>query len=404
MNYELNTKEEMMLSKLKIAFIDNYVNLNYIQDYLIDGQTIQGNFIVSENEALPFKDQMSNGLSHATLCCKEFLENTTSPCDLYFLNIWEDKDMGNANINSLLSALSWCLDNEIKLINLSLGTPSISDGIQLFDIVDQLIEKNTVLVAAHSNYQKLTFPAAYQGVIGVKAQENQHEKKGFIYHEDSLDKIEVSCYIENSSIEYKGKHYMVGCDNSLATPVMTAKICSHLNKVGNGSLEGVLSELKEMSLNEVPNHFSQMYEQYFKDEIQIPVIGILSADEKSSFSDDLIHKILSEFKTYDYEGICLSVWKETDLSKQSLKLASSNMYNTMDQLRFYTHYCSVDYILVEMSEDLAVEEIGMNEIDIIICSKSLVKFKEIEEDKLLYFSKDERFDLFFNQLYQRLSE
>ena len=207
------------MEKQRIAFIDDHINIKYVSKLIRDRQSINGAWTVSNNRVIPTTMLPFNVLSHATLCTKVFLEYTTCACELSFINIWDGGGL-KANINALLTALSWCLENEITLINLSLGTTRMIDIPSLFDIINKLIKKNIGIVAASSNSQLLTFPAAFEHVIGVKSLVSKSRQAGFIYLEDSLDLIEVSCYVKDEVIEYQGDNYPLYSANSLAAPII----------------------------------------------------------------------------------------------------------------------------------------------------------------------------------------
>lgn len=391
------------MKKQRIVFIDSDINIDYINKIVKGRQSIGGVWTVANNKVIPSMTCSQDTLSHATLCSKMFFEHITCACELFFINIWEGDEL-KANINALLAALSWCLKNEVTLINLSLGTTLILDIPPLFQVINKLIEKNIIIVAASSNERKLTFPAAFDHVIGVKALSSKSAEVGFIYQENSLDLIEISCYVKDEVIEYQGNYYPLYAANSLAAPMISAKICNLLSK-GYESIEEIKVKLKEQSLPASYQQDDKIYQQYFKQEIEIPVIAVINDHHGNSFDiPSLIQKLLTAFSEQDYHGICLSEKRTTNLVQKTLNLTNFEGYSLIEKLHFYTHYCNVDYVIVEGSHDFLLNNFKAEDLDILLHHSEFSHFKEEKKAPSIVLLEDQDFDVLFNQLYHRLSE
>jgi len=388
-----------MKEKQRVVFIDSYINIEYINQIITNGQSIGDVLTVSNNKVTPSTAPLSDTLSHATLCTKMFLEHTTCACELFFINIWENDEL-NANINALLIALSWCLENDITLINLSLGTTRIADMPELFGIVNHLTEKNIITVAANSNARKLTFPASFDHVIGVKALESKSGEVGFIYQETSIDRIDVSCYVKDEVIAYKDHHYPLYAANSLATPIISAKICNFLNE-GYHSIEQIKIKLEEDSLHASHNQDDKIYKKYFTKKIEIPVIAVMSDHHTELFDIvSLIQELLMGFSKQGYHGVCLSENDPTNLPNKALNLIDFENYSSVEKLHFYTHYCNIEYIIVKGSKKFLFEDLKTVEIDIILYHS---EFNNLKEAPVITFSKHTDFEVLFDQIYSYLS-
>jgi|GEM_PF-4992180 len=389
-----------MKKKQKIVFIDSDINIKYINRLLSESQSIGGVWRILKNQVTPLITHSLDTLSHATLCTKMFLKHTTCSCELFFINIWEDDEI-NTNINALLVALSWCLENDVTLINLSLGTTYMEDISELFSIINKLVEKNIIIVAAASNMNQLTFPASFDHVIGVKALDSKSGKIGFIYQETSLDLIEISCNVEDEVITYKNQQYFLCVSNSLAAPVISAKICNYLNE-GYNSIEKITMKLKEDASH---NQDDKIYENYFTQKIEIPVIAIISNHFTEDFDMALfIQNLLLEFSKQGYQGICLSDNKLSNISEQILNLMDFENYTPIEKLHFYAHYCNIDYVMVEGSKEFLFGDLKTEDFDIILHHSELKHAKEITEAPSITFSKRTNLSVLFNQIYSYLSE
>ena len=71
------------------------------------------------------------------------------------------------NIESIIKAIDWCIDNQIDVINLSLGTTNLDHREAIEAVVSRAVDKNVVIVAAREMSGKLSLPGCLFSVIGV---------------------------------------------------------------------------------------------------------------------------------------------------------------------------------------------------------------------------------------------
>jgi len=385
----------------KVVFIDSDINMGYLNKIMTSKQRIGGVWKISKDRMISSIKKPSDALEHATLCAKVFLDHVSSDVELFFINIW-DEDEPKANINALLLALSWCLDQGISVINLSIGTTFISDAPKLFDITHKLITKGTIIVAATSNDDKLTFPAAFDHVISVKAIESEVKEKGWIYYEDNIDRIDVNCYTIDETIEHKDLYCSLYCANSLANPIISAKICDLLSE-GYDTLAKIRNKLKEMSKAKNLGCHKKKYQKYFEEEINIPIIAITNENVNKEGINRLVKQLLSKFTEYNYEGICLSEQAKTDLSEKIINIVDVALYNPAEKLRFYTHYCNVDYILIEASGSFLFENLASKDLDLVVYQSECDRKTE-KSIQCVEYSEYDDFNVFFDKVYGYLSE
>lgn len=102
---------------------------------------------------------------HGTMCAQ--IINYIYP-QARFIDLSIMESDGTTQIKKLLEALEWCIKNNIKLINLSMGTVNYFDIKSLKEVFDELQKKNVIVVAAYDNRNIKTFPAMFPGVFGVR--------------------------------------------------------------------------------------------------------------------------------------------------------------------------------------------------------------------------------------------
>ena len=172
---------------------------------------------------------------------------------------------------------------------------------------------------------------------------------------------------------------------------------------GYDSIEKIKAKLKEQALCLSHNQDDKIYQKYFKQEIEIPVIAVINNRHEENFNVTLfIQNLLVEFFKKDYNGICLSEHSITNLLQKTLNLTDF-LYTPMEKFKFYTHYCNVDYVVVEGSQIFLFENFEIKDFDMILHHSKLNNFKEIEEIPAIAFSESKDLTEIFNQVYCCLS-
>ncbi len=340
--------------KTRVVFIDSIVNQEFVNSVINENQVIKGIFTIRNNRVLISGKNKGSNLTHATMCAKKFLDNFYGCCEIYFIEILDDSGF-TTNISSLLIALQWCLENEIDIINLSIGTTVMADMPVLYKKINRLIAKGVIIVSASSNNNKMTFPAYFPNIIGVRALYDKFRREGFEYEED-IDGIEINCYLREEIIKYNKKYYTIPCANSFAAPVISAKVCNLMNE-GYNKIFMIRKKLKKEAIT--TNWKKQIKKELFSKDVNIPILEVVEEKDVPR----LIQKLLMEFEKLGYHGICLSKDLKTDFENKIIDI-SDYLYNVDKILRFYNHYCDIDYIILHMGNNIS--ELMLDTIDIII--------------------------------------
>lgn len=137
---------------MKVAVIDGKIN-KFRQDFFVQN-TRYSKVFLRETKKINFEDY-----SHADFIASVIQEYTNLKV-VYWITILNQENIGS--LDCLVEALTWCYENYINVINLSLGI------VQIDRICNKLIEHDTLIFAAFSNSKDalLTQSAAYPGIIG----------------------------------------------------------------------------------------------------------------------------------------------------------------------------------------------------------------------------------------------
>lgn len=209
---------------MKVAILDNGINTDAVclpklcVRYRVQ---VDGKFINNTHK--------EHKINHATICSAIVFEKNND-CSLYDIKVLDEH--GKGNVLQLYRALQWCYLNEIDVIHMSLGTINYHDICKLDYIINKLLGKKTVIVAAHSNSRIRSFPATKKGVFGVQGIKIRQGSSTFISENSNLS-IENSFLIPfKESIEIMDENIKLVQCNSFAAPILTKKIlelCSAKN-------------------------------------------------------------------------------------------------------------------------------------------------------------------------------
>jgi len=111
-------------------------------------------------------------------------------------------DLGDKNnISGLIYAINLCENNGFTYVSLSIGIEMkyclLEDANKLYQSIIRLRKTGTIIVAACSNNNCITFPASFPNVIGVRYDKDLLHP---IYRESPLDGINIHTSIPNNEI------------------------------------------------------------------------------------------------------------------------------------------------------------------------------------------------------------
>lgn len=351
--------------RTKVAIIDGLVNLLYLNNYYHDIIKIKGAFHV-DGRCVVKGGELEDSLSHATLCAKIFCDNIKNACDVYFINIF-DVNSNTTEIDKLMVALEWCHEKDIDVVNLSLGTIQLKDIKRLSSFFGGTRLGNMIVVAAHANSGKMTFPACFPNVIGVFAINSQKKQKNLICLRLSDFGVFVGCVVKGEIIHYNQEMYEIYKSNSFAAPLITAKVANDVSigySIGEIYNQIIISD----SNDSLKRMLYKIKKTYCKNTL-VPIIGFIYSDKFGYAVKSLIQRILQELGEKGYEGICVSDTEDTDLSIPVFNTKHSiimNKLNINQLIEFWANYCETDFVLLCIKDKEWLCRIKPQNIDVIL--------------------------------------
>lgn len=149
---------------------------------------------------------------------------------------------GFASMKALESALEWCIEKQVDIVNISLSYSSFNENVKA--LIDELIENNTIIVSSISNVSvEIDYPSMFDGVIAVG-----YTNKPSLYDTNTSVIFERKYFVESVGSNSERKKYV---GNSVLTPVVTGIIACILDnnqeiKGKDDSIEQVVIEVKDI--------------------------------------------------------------------------------------------------------------------------------------------------------------
>ena len=181
-------------------------------------------------------------MNHGTICAN-IIHQITPNVPIYNVKIFDKKLMTSPL--KIIDAIEWCMNNDIKLINLSLSVQELNCYYELKNICTEGYKKGVIFVAAADNLGRVCLPAYLDDVIGVGVANLSKEE--YVY----VDNQNVNLYANGlpfhndnvHSIQQNSRHA-----TSFAAARVSGIITNILLKQPNLDFAGIVSILKSSSL------------------------------------------------------------------------------------------------------------------------------------------------------------
>ena len=220
--------------KINIALVDSGVDIN--REEFSEAPVN----IVSFTENQNIDDNVGHGTAIAFILTKK-----TSNSIIHSFSLFNGDSLPTCD--ELIEVLEYIENHcDINIIHLSCGITYINDDekIHLKEICDRLEKKGILIVAAFDNMGSLSYPAAFDNVIGVYWSEKVRSINEYIYVENSP--INILGYSGLQRLPWKKGTYKSVAGSSFIAPYITAKIVN-IMEAGETNFNIIKKELKASS-------------------------------------------------------------------------------------------------------------------------------------------------------------
>lgn len=224
------------------VIIDSGVNISHrqLKNHKICGLTIS----LDDHNCMQVLDQFQDKIGHGTAIYSIIKNNVPSEISLLNINIFNRSDEVDEML--LVTALQYVNENiKCKVINISMGIKMCANVQELYSICKKISDRGTFIISAFDNVGAISYPAAFDCVIGVDSSEDCLKVSDYEYIENSV--INVRAKGGYHKILWLEPEYAIGYGSSYSCAYMTANILNMLSEMHPVSLEYLKEKLKTHS-------------------------------------------------------------------------------------------------------------------------------------------------------------
>jgi hypothetical protein len=301
-----------MLRYNEIAVIDDGINRDFYANIPVIKKSLEIDMDCNIAEYRNNEMEYSHGTECAAIISK-YAEGIT----MNSVKIINESDKTTGR--QLIKAIEWCLENNIGIVNLSLGTTDINEKKDIRRIINKAISYGMIIVAASSNNDKITYPASFSNVIGVKTLRDQSEYEGYLYNCNSIDGVDILAPSVHKLINYYEEEESGRC-NSFAAPYITAEIYNIIKK---SQQKYTPLEIKYMLLEKAINYKKisekNILNQHLEWVCRAVIFNIGRDKSFNTRNEAYIFDIVEEKYIYEEDGLKSLEVIEEILNKKNLK-------------------------------------------------------------------------------------
>lgn len=237
-------------TKIKVALLDSGIDCT---DNIIVKE--RQNFILDDPVSTPvFEDTCGHGTSVASMICgigvESDVKGTNPNIELYSAKVL-DADR-QAPVSRVVSAIYWAIDKGVDIINISFGTDTYSEALEI--AINDAEKAGIIVVAATGNTGtgNIDYPAAFDNTIAVGSVNAKGEMSEFTSRGAALDVLAPG---EAVLAQCNFGEDLVLSGTSLSAGYMTGVISLLIDRDKNISVDFVKTLIKESSkkLSNAPN-------------------------------------------------------------------------------------------------------------------------------------------------------
>lgn len=284
-----------MSSKVKIAIIDSGINRKLAEKInCIDERIVDENNACREDDS----EALATDYLHGTICSL-IIQKYCPECVFSSIRILDQH--GKGDIEKIEPALEWCIQNDIKIVNLSLGTTHFKEKEKLKQLINKYVYQGLIIVAAVSNIGYFTFPASFTNVIGVATVESP-----LLYMNDfihlGIDTVAPSVH----TIKLGDKEHKTSLSNSYAAPYVSALAAQKIMEDETCDIHTLKNYIREKSHIAIENDFYNpdwIHRAYMKNK------------KKESKADYYFEIVTGTYENIEHEVDTIIVSSKTELEQ-----------------------------------------------------------------------------------------
>lgn len=143
----------------------------------------------------------------------------------------------------LQKAFSYIYENHrCNLIHISAGVEGVYKNYELRNIIEKLYEEKVYVVAAYANNGSVSYPAAFQNVIGVDISDRPIKKDQFEYVKGSIINFRTSSFFYR--VNWNGNNMILN-GSSFSSTIITANVADIISENNSVDFVTILSKMEQ---------------------------------------------------------------------------------------------------------------------------------------------------------------
>lgn len=229
--------DRLNYKKIRVVVIDSGVNTSH---RLINENKLSGISIQREDDKVCINKNYTDIIGHGTAICG-ILSKHEYINEIFMLRIYNNKL--ETDIETLLFALNYVKNNiECDIINMSLGVKYYNN--ELEKTCMEITNKGIIIVSAFDNGGAMSFPAAFDCVVGVDTTYECRKVEEFIYVESSP--VNILAKGGYHRVAWVNPEIIINQGSSFSCAYITSIIAKILSK-GITAYCDVINMLKQLS-------------------------------------------------------------------------------------------------------------------------------------------------------------
>lgn len=242
----MDSAPKIDLSKLsgqgiRVAVVDSGIDVDHPKIKSVAGGVA---LTIDANGQMIQNPDHSDCAGHGTACAGIILKKAPET-RLYSIRIFDETL--SANGQSLIAAIQWAIDQEMDIINLSLGTTDVAHKEAIAEVCQKSTDKGIILISADHNSGLPSYPSHLPNVIGVTG-DKIYERYGYYYRPGDI--IECVARGDEQRVCWKDGREIMIAGTSYAAPHITGIIALIREAHPRASLQEVREILKANAIPE----------------------------------------------------------------------------------------------------------------------------------------------------------
>lgn len=243
---------------LSVAILDSGID----EKYMISSISGKHHIYMDHGEICidnDIEDEFGHGTAIFSIISNQLNAEVQEQVQFEIIKLFDTEEVSEQILCFALEYIYEKLD--VDIINMSLGLIMLMEGDRLQSICRKLYEKGTILVAAFDNMGAMSYPAAFDCVLGVTGCARCRKITDFIYFNDTVINIGAKSGLQR--VAWTTPPYLFITGNSFACAHVTHQIISFMLG-GIKGLQAIKTAFSELAMKTVSYKSTDILTPQFK--------------------------------------------------------------------------------------------------------------------------------------------